>query len=99
MQKGKIIGGKQTNRSDSSLTERCGAKQAIAQTRICIPWYSCLPRMSQTPWLGITCALVCNNDNSQQYTTLDQSINNKSTTCWNKVYIASMAFVQWCQNT
>jgi len=45
--------------SDSSPTERCAAKHAIAHMRIWMPWYSCLPRMSQTPWFGITWALVC----------------------------------------
>jgi len=45
--------------SDSSPTDRCAAKHAIAHMRIWMPWYNCLPRMSHTPWFGTTWALVC----------------------------------------
>ena len=48
-----------TYRSDASLQFRCGAKQAMAQVRISMPVWNCLPRMSQTPWLGVTITFAC----------------------------------------
>lgn len=45
--------------SASSLTVRCGAKHAIAHTLISTPVKNCFPLMSQTPWFGIACCLVC----------------------------------------
>jgi hypothetical protein len=36
----------------TGLTDCCGVKQAIAQSLIVFPSKNCLPRMSQTPWLG-----------------------------------------------
>lgn len=42
----------------SSLTVRCGAKQATAHTRTSTPVKNCFPRMSHTPWLGSACCLV-----------------------------------------
>ena len=62
--------------SDSSPTERCAAKHAIAHMRIWMPWYNCLPRMSQTPWFGITWALVCTMTvMHQQNTTIGHNLN------------------------
>jgi len=49
-----------THLSDSSPTDRWAAKHAIAHIRIWMPWYNCLPRMSHTPWFGMTWALFCN---------------------------------------
>lgn len=45
--------------SASSRTVLCGAKQAIAQLRISTPVKNCLPLISQTPWFGNACCLVC----------------------------------------
>lgn len=55
----------------SSPTVRCGAKQAMAQMRICTPWNSCLPLISHTPCWGTTCALVC----THIHTTLQLACN------------------------
>ena len=59
--------------SDSSPTERCAAKHAIAHMRIWMPWYNCLPRMSHTPWFGITWALVCTMSHVQNMKYSDMS--------------------------
>lgn len=51
-------------RSESSRTVRCGAKHAMAQTRISTPVKNCLPRISQTPWLGdARLTLFCGGNN------------------------------------
>lgn len=49
-----------THLNASSLTVLCGAKHAMAHTRISIPVKNCFPRMSQTPAIGNACCFAWN---------------------------------------